>query len=532
MAPAKITDVASFGRPDEQDFFGPYQKGSERIASFFDSIVKLGVEFREQPTVRRDPKPTPATVQFGSLPKTGISYDELLKEFKSIADNSVNWGSPNWTGFPDAGNSVPSLGASLMIPLLNQNLANQDVCSPEATFKEMEVVHWLRSNLGYDTPEKYTNALEAGGILTIGGSLSNAIALIAAREYTFPDSGLYGLPVLPKYVRVLVPDVIEHYSIRSALSSISLGGANVVRVPVDDSFRMKLPELERCIDEERAAGRHVMACVAYAGDSRTMCIDNLDAIATILKRKNVWFHVDACHGQSLAFSYTHKHKLKGIERADSVTIDPHKVLWVTYACSFVLFKDPSTLAKVGVSTELILKTQWSLGQITPFIGSKGFDALKLWAAIKYFGNDGLSRLIDQRLALTAQIQDEVRARRNLILINETDINACIIMFFPESLQAGGQRISKDDMDELSGVNKALKMKIQDEGKYYIHGFPLRRVSHELVPVDWPVYILRTMNGNPLTSIESVKVILDEVERVGGQLWSAAQNGKKSGKAKL
>lgn len=257
------------GKHDEVDFMGPFQAGSPKVNDFFQEILKIGLGFRTQPEVREEPRPTPTSVQFSDLPRTGAGYKDLLDEFRHIARGSVHWGSPNWVGFPDSGNSVPSLGAALMVPLLGQNLCNQDVTSPAATFTEMEVVHWLRSNLGYDVPNTYQNSLEIGGILTVGGSLSNAVALIAAREALFPGSGVEGLPVLPKDIRVLVPDVIEHYSIRSALSSLSLGGANVVRVPVDDNFRMILPELERCIDGERAAGRHVMACVAYAGDSRT-----------------------------------------------------------------------------------------------------------------------------------------------------------------------------------------------------------------------------------------------------------------------
>ncbi|KAL7621170.1 hypothetical protein AAE478_008487 [Parahypoxylon ruwenzoriense] len=502
------------GNDGEQDFMGPFQARDPRVNDFFQEILKIGLEFRAQPHVRSDPRPTPTSVKFSGIPRKGAAYKDLLDQFRDIARGSVHWGSPNWVGFPDAGNSVPSLGAALMIPLLGQNLCNQDVTSPSATFTEMEVVHWLRSNLGYAVPDAYNNSLEIGGILTVGGSLSNAIALIAAREAQFPGSGVDGLPVLPRDVRVLVPDVIEHYSIRSALSSLSLGGSNVVRVPVDDDFRIILPELERCIDEERAAGRHVMACVAYAGDSRTMCIDNLSEIADILQKKKVWFHVDACHGSCLAFSRTHRPKLKGIEKADSVTIDPHKALWVTYTCSFVLFKDPKTLAKVGATTELILKTQWSLGQITPFIGSKAFDALKLWATMKYFGQEGIERLIDDRLRLTAQIQEEVRGNPDLILLNKTDINACIMLFMPEDTQMCGTQLQPAEMDRLNEINKAIKMAIQNGGRFFIHGFPLRRVAHPLIPKDHPVFVLRTMNGNPLTTIDNVRLLLGEVVRLG------------------
>ena len=96
-----------------------------------------------------------------------------------------------------------------------------------------------------------------------------------------------------------------------------------------------------------------------------------------------------------------------------MTIDRHKVLWIPNTCSFVLFKDLASLSNVSTSSDLILKTQWSLGQVTPFIGSKAFDALKLWATIKTFGRSGIEKLIGGRLALTAQVQQAICARRIL-----------------------------------------------------------------------------------------------------------------------
>lgn len=202
----------------------------------------------------------------------------------------------------------------------------------------MEVVHWLRQQFGYEVPGSYATVREIGGVLTLGGCLSNTIALMAARESLFPGSSSKGLPFAACNIRVLVPEVIEHYSVRSAMSWLSMGEENITRVPVDDEFRMKLDMLEQCIEDERAKGRFILACVAYAGDSRSMRVDNLKAIGELLQKKKVWFHVDACHGSQLAFSQKHRHTIEGIQLADSVTIDPHKVLWIPNTCSFVLLK--------------------------------------------------------------------------------------------------------------------------------------------------------------------------------------------------
>ena len=126
-------------------------------------------------------------------------------------------------GFPDSGNALPAVAASLLIPLLNQNLANQDICTPSATFVEMESVHWLRQVLGYPVPANYSSVRDIGGVLTLGGCLLNTVALMAAKEHTFPGATLRGLPVKPQEVKVLVPEIIEHYSVRSAMAWLGFG---------------------------------------------------------------------------------------------------------------------------------------------------------------------------------------------------------------------------------------------------------------------------------------------------------------------
>jgi len=500
-------------------FVGSSEQGDQQKAlDFFNQVLDIGIKFKSQPEVRHKQVENHATQSFGSMPEDGMSCEQLLECFHDIAEHSTNFASPKFMGFPDAANSIPALGAAMLVPFINQNMCNQDIQAPAASFIEMEVVHWLRQQLGFHVPSEYTTVTEIGGVMTAGGCLSNTVGMMAARESLFPGSGMTGLPVVASKIRVLVPDVIEHYSIRSAMAWLGMGEANVVRIPVDDVYRMKIHELERIINEERAAGHHLLACVAYAGDSRSMRIDNLHDIGVVLRKNKVWFHVDACHGSQLAFSRTHRHKIRGIEEADSVTIDPHKVLWIPYMCSFALFKDPKSLANVSTNSDLILKTQWSLGQITPCIGSKAFDALKLWSVIKYFGRSGIESLIDARLSLTKEFQDEIIRHKEVLLLNETDINACMFVFMPQSLHQG-KRISAEDVKKLNECNLFIKTSILESGDALVHGFNIKRCSHLLLPEDEVLYVLRTINGNPLTTAGHLKEILDTVVDLGHQFYS-------------
>lgn len=503
-------------------FLAAGNNNDNEVRAVFNKVIDLGMSFKTSENVSSEGvKAMPGQVTFDRMPETGLSYKELIQLFEAIAEKSSNWGSPNFLGFPDSANNVAGLAAALLIPLLNQNMANQEICSPQATFVEMEVVHWLRETLGYSVPATYSAASGIGGILTLGGCLSNTIALLAAREKLFPGSGLKGIPVLPSKIRVLVPNVIEHYSIRSAMAWLSLGEQNVVRVPVDNEFRMDQEALKRIIDQERDQGNNILACVAYAGDSRSMRVDDLDALAEILRENNIWFHVDACHGSQLAFSERHKHKLQGIEKADSITIDPHKTMVLPYNCSLVLFRDPSAHAATSTNSDLILNTQWSLGRITPFIGSKAFEALKLWSTIRFFGKQRLGQLIDERLELTDAIQSEIERRPNLVLMNVTDINSCMMVFIPKEIQhyclQNNTRLSDSDLEKLNRLNCQIKDGIRQDGMYYVHGFPLKSCPHKhFVDPGKQLYVLRTMNGNPVSTIENVKGLLDEIEKLGQQ----------------
>ncbi|PGH09420.1 hypothetical protein AJ80_07695 [Polytolypa hystricis UAMH7299] len=169
---------------------------------------------------------------------------------------------------------------------------------------------------------------------------------------------------------------------------------------------MHLDELERCSDRERALGNHVPGCVAYAGDSRSMRIDNLGAIGQRLRSSNIWSHVDACHGSMLAFSRKHRHKI------------------------------------------------------------------------------------------SETFQQKITQRDDLLLLNKTDIISCVFLFMPQKCQ--NSRISVADMEKLNACNKCIKTTIAEKREVYARGFMLKKLTHFLIPEDTAVYVLRTMDGSPLS----------------------------------
>lgn len=495
-------------------------------------ILEDGINYKLQKKVINKTQPEKDHVSFSAAPNSGMSLEELEKLYQDVMEKSTNFSSPRFVGFPDAGNSIAGISSSIMSVFLNQNLINQNFCSPEATFIEMETIHWLRQLAGYKTPERYNMASDISGVSAHGGVLANCIALLAARERAFPGTMNNGLKEDPTKIKIMVPEGIGHYSIRASLSWLGIGESNLVSVPITKDYKTDLNKLELKIKAERDKGNYVMAYVAYAGDSRTMSVDDMEGIAAVLNKYKIWFHIDACHGFQLLFSEKEKYKMKGCQYADSITIDPHKILWLPYVCSFVLFKELSSLKNICTASDLITKEKWSLGQTTPFIGSKAFNSFKLWSLIKHQGVDAIGNLIDKRLGLTKKIRELIGKDDCFHLLNETDINSCMFIYLPKEMRKKSY-IDLKSLTLLNEINLEVKNTVLAEGEFYIHGFPINSSGFTKLFSDGiSIQVLRTMNGNDLTSIEDIQALLTRIKAIGDKISSVLFSGAGAGNAAL
>ncbi|KAH7172684.1 pyridoxal phosphate-dependent transferase [Fusarium sp. MPI-SDFR-AT-0072] len=234
----------------------------------------------------------------------------------------------------------------------------------------------------------------------------------------------------------------------------------------------------------------------------------------ILQDKDIWFHVDACHGSQLAFSKHHHYKLRGIEKADSITIDPQQTMLVPYDCALVLFREPGTQAALSTDSDSISNAQLSFGWTGPVSGSKAFNSLKVWSFIKRHGKNSMGWMIDERLKLTNAIQLEVEHRPNLILLGGTDINSCMLVYVPANA----------DLEKVNQLNLHIQDVIHREHVYYIHGFPLGNCPHgRFIEPGKKVFVLRTLNGNPQSTMDNVRGLLSKIEHLGQVLFTDSQH---------
>jgi L-2,4-diaminobutyrate decarboxylase len=481
----------------------------EATLSTLNAALISGVDFKlSRPTIKYRPQQDIKGALLEPLPIEGTPLDDVIGKFqRDVVEGSVNFSSPGFMAFPDAGNSIAALAGAVYADMLNQNLINSEHTSPTATFVELATVRWLRQLVGYKCPDA-KDITDAGGINVPGGVMANTVSILLAREHRFPSTLRDGITYDPRRVKVYLPEGISHYSCRASMGWIGLGHANAVPIPTTNKFMINQKALVDRIEADISDGNTPLAVIAYAGDSRTMAIDDFPALRRIADKYQCWFHVDACHGFSLCFSDKLKEKVRGMELADSITLDPHKVLWLPYNLSYVLTRDPSGFKSVAGVSDLITKEPYSFGQITPFLGSRAFNSAKLWFLLKHLGVKRIGELIEQRHALAVDAGIEVEKDYALRLMSPVRINSVAFAYAPKAVLERGR-------EYYNQLTRRIHRRIWEDGDYYIHTFSLPDRANVLgYGIGADVQVLRIMPGNPLTTIDLLRDALGAVKRTG------------------
>lgn len=447
----------------------------------FNKIIKLGIEFKlKDEVLLKKVDSEKIKNQIYQLPEEGENMENIIKEIKDdILPYCTNFSSNNFMGFPDAGNSIAGISGALLTDFLQQNLINSSFCAPIGTYIEIALIQWLRKIVGYRNKNNINNIWDVGGIITYGGTGSNSIAMLLARENHKKNTMKEGVKK-PEEFKVIIPKGIGHYSIKSSLMWIGCGD-NVIEVPTQN-YKYDLAELEKTIKEN--IGK-IMAVVAYVGDSRSMTIDNLEEVVNIVKKydENIWLHADACHGFSLGFSEKLRDKIKGIEKFDSISTDPHKVLMTPYTVSALLLKNSENLKLITTTSDLIMQEPFAFGQVTPFIGSKSWMSFKVWCVLKNIGIKNIGKIIEKRHEMAKQFAKKL-IKNGFIVLNDVDINSVMFMYAPSGYS----------VNEINEINKKIKRIIDEEGKFFLHQFSINDDNGKIKQGEI-LYPLRYMSGN-------------------------------------
>jgi aromatic-L-amino-acid decarboxylase len=340
----------------------------------------------------------------------------VLAEFRDrLAGGQMNAQHPRQFGYF----TPPPLPVSMMGELLAQ-VTNQGVdvwhAGPLATFVEEEVVRWLCDLVGYGP--------DAFGLLTSGGVMANFMGMALARDIHL--GRLLGAARPPRGgllddVRVYTSDQ-THFSIARALDELGFPPETLVVLPSDDRFRLHAAPVAAAVARDRAAGRHPFAIAAVAGSTNTGSVDRLGELADLAQAQDLWLHVDAAYGGGVRLSTRDRDRVRDLDRADSVTVDPHKWFFQAYDIGGLLVRDGAHLAQVfggrvpeyyrggeGTATHPIDDHDESHDDHTDqlnfyklsFEGTRRWRALKLWMSWKHLGTSGFGRLIEANDDLAA-----------------------------------------------------------------------------------------------------------------------------------
>lgn len=382
------------------------------------------------------------------LAEQGMPAAEVWEDVWSrVAADAIHLAHPMYMGHQVAPPLPHAVLADAMASLLNQSLAVREM-SPTGTAVEERVVRWLAELAGYPA--------SAGGTLVSGGSAANLTALLAAREARFPGCWTGGLVRTPEAARAcLLASEHAHYSVERTAGILGMGSDAVVAVP-ERGGRMAPDALADTIAAVRREGRVPFAVSATAASTATGLFDPLEAIAEICAGAGVWLHVDGAHGASFALSEAHRHRLAGIGRADSLSWDPHKMLWMPISAGAVLVREGRHLEAAFRQRAPYLFHAASgeercrdAGRMT-LQCSRRFDALKLWVCLRLHGTAFFADLLDRTVARTRALYDLLAAADDFEPAHAPESNILCFRHLPAPLRGR----SDADVDAFQAALRA------------------------------------------------------------------------------
>lgn len=458
-------------------FIDPYGRNMPEAKHLMEAVMSLVLSNLSSAS-QRLPLSQSLKPSYAYFPEEGLSTEEILQQLKGILEGSMNPAHPHYIGHMD---SIPTLMSCLgefISASLNNNMLSLEM-SPVFSHMEVEVIQTISQFFGYNE--------KAGGVMLSGGSLANLQALAVARNHAFPvlQNGLSGIDGQP----VVFASEVAHTSLQKAAMLLGLGTSSVIPVKTNANSQMDTADLEVKIKQARNQGKKPFAIVATAGTTVTGNIDPIPAIAEIAQQYRLWLHVDAAYGGALVFSKKHRDRLTGIDKADSITFNPQKWMYIAKTCAMVIFKDRAILEnEFRIPAPYMNDTEFTnLGEIS-VQGTRHADILKLWLSLQHIGMKGYEQLLDESYVLMETFIEQIKQRPYLELASEPDTNICCFRGRPEYIPP----------DQW---NLELQQTLLRDGQTFF-SLPTYRGNR------W----LRAVLLNPFTSVEMIHQVFDRMDQ--------------------
>jgi len=407
-----------------------------RLSSFVDTLPT-------QPMVGTDGGARLARDLAEPLPEKGTSFRNLLRVFfERVVPGALNTSAPGYLGYIPGGGLPVSALADLLAGTTNR-FVGLWMAAPGLVQIETNVVRWFVGMVGYDDA--------GGGVLTSGGSIANLIALVTARRERLPADFLRG---------TLYCSAHAHHSVRKAALLAGFPPENVREVPLDASFRIDLAALDAAIAADRAAGWTPFCVVASAGTTALGAVDPIPELADRCAAQGLWLHVDAAYGGFFALTERGRNALTGLERAASITLDPHKGLFLPYGTGCLVVRDRAALRRAHHVDAAYLPPpqtdgdRWDFADLSPEL-SRDARGMRVWLPMKLAGAGAFRAALDEKLDLARDIAEGIRARPWLELVA------------PPTLSLLAFRVPGDD-----AATRALLAGVNQRQRVFLTGVPL------------------------------------------------------------
>jgi len=424
-----------------------------------------------------------------TLPTKGTDFDGLLRVFREdIIPFSRQNAHPRMFGYVQSPGTPIAAFADLLASTLNANLTVWR-SAPAPVEVERLTIDWIRQILGFNA--------EAGGLFVSGGSMANLAALAAARQTKDCSSGR---------LRIYASSE-THFSIVKAAALLGIGRENVCHIAVDERFRIRADDLVAKITADLEAGYVPLCVVANAGTVNTGAVDPLAEIRKIANRFQLWMHVDGSYGALAILAKSARELFAGIERADSVALDPHKWLYLPVDVGCVIYRDPeivrAAFAHEAEYTRIIGQEAdeafafWDYG---PEL-SRRFRALKVWMLLKGVGVSALSEAIENNLACARHLESMVRASDDFEMAAPVELSIFCFRHMPVQLR-------NESPKTIDAFNERLLVALQRDGSSYLSNATLGGR-----------FALRGCVLNYRTTLRDMEILLDDLRRVAKSLAS-------------
>jgi aromatic-L-amino-acid/L-tryptophan decarboxylase len=381
------------------------------------------------------------------LPETGRPAEELLDLlFQQVIPKGFNTAGPGYLAYIPGGGLPHSAVADLIAETTNRYVG-VFAAAPGLAQIETNVVNWFCRIAGY--PET------ARGILTTGGSLANFSAVVTARRERLPEDFLSGT--------IYASDQV-HHSIQKAAMLAGFPERTVREIPTDGLFRIRMDALERAVEEDRAAGSRPFLVVGNAGSVNTGAVDDLAALADFAAREDLWFHVDGAYGGFFLLTERGRKRMAGAERSDSITLDPHKSLFLPYGTGSLLVHDGDALKRAHAVSAVYLPSMQEeqdlvdFNQISPEL-SRSWRGLRLWLPIKMHGIAPFRANLDEKLDLALWAADELRRTPGIEILAEPQLSILAFRWCK----------TKVEDQELNRINRTLMDRINGRKRIFLTG---------------------------------------------------------------